>query len=332
MTEKELDVLADLIARELLRDSARAAAPKRPPGPRGPAPVWNQPIKEIAPPPTSQLAAREAAARRGLVEVAPREPRRIRPSALDPRTREVPIGVARHFVLLSDKDWRTLFGAAAPTVLRELRQPGQVAYRETVRAAGPRGELDHVRVLGPFRERSRVVVSRGDAHRLGIDAPVRLPGEYSGAAEVTLVGPAGSVKADAVLAAAHVHLPIEQAEALGIRDGARVSARCGAGGRQVTFHDLVAYVAEESRAELHLDSEEANAAGVRTGDAAVLTDLPRSPASGESKARGRRPLLTERDVDALAARGDSLSPHSPYLITPAARDRARHLGIWREQP
>jgi len=49
-----------------------------------------------------------------------------------------------------------------------------------------------------------------------------------------------------------------------------------------------------------------------------------------SQAPGRRrPLLTERDVAMMAARGETVSAHGPYLLTPAARDRARAMGIWK---
>ena len=61
-------------------------------------------------------------------------------------------------------------------------------------------------------------------------------------------------------------------------------------------------------------------------------DVPGAGVGRAPASRGRRPLVTERDVDAFAARGEILTRHSPYLITPAARDRARSLGIWREQP
>lgn len=336
MEERELDLLADLIAREILERNESPRVQKQPrvtPPRRSPPlvpPIWNQPLKAIAPPMESALAAREAAARRGLVEVAPRNGRRLRPRALDPQLREVPVGVSQRYVLLSDTDWRKLFGGARPTVWRELRQPGQVAYRETVRVVGPRGELDGVRVLGPFRERSRVGLARSLASRLGIGAPVRLPGDFTGAPTVTLVGPQGSTSAAAVVPASHVHLSSEMATALGIAEGDRVSLRCGENARSVTFHNVRAYIGEAHRPELHLDADEANAAGVRTGDPARLVDLAPTPASGRPAGAPRRALLTEQGVDAVAARGETLSAHSPYLITPAARDRARYLGIWRD--
>jgi len=336
MDERDLDRLADLIAREILRSQDAGPPPARPYGyterEHVAAPVWNEPVHGVAPPPDAAVAARAAASRRGLGAAAPGATRRARPVALDPRAREIPIGVAPRYALLTDEDWRALFGAETPAVLRELRQPGQVAWRQTVRLIGPRGELDRIRVLGPFRQRSRVAITMTDARRLGIDAPVRLPGDSRDAPSATLVGPAGSRPVPVVIAAAHVHLSPDRAAQLGLRDGDRVAVRCGGAGRAITLHDVPVYVGAEHRPELHLDADEANAAAVRDGDLAMLVDLPGAAGHGRTAARGRRPLVTERDVAAFAARGEILSRHSPYLITPAARDRARELGIWRESP
>lgn len=336
MDERELDRLADLIAAEILRSQDAGPVPARPYGYTHrepvPPPVWNAPVRGIAPPPDAALAAREASARRGLLAAAPAAVRRARPAALDPQLRQVPIGVAPRYVHLTDEDWRALFGPEHPAVLRALRQPGQVAYRQTVRLLGPRGELDRIRVLGPFRRWSRAAITLTDARRVGLDAPVRLPGDFRDAPTATLVGPAGSRAVPVVVAAAHVHLSPDRAAALGLRDGDRVAARFGRAGRAATLHDLAVYVGEQHVPELHLDADEANAAGVRTGDAALLVDVPGADGARTPASRGRRPLVTERDVDAFAARGETLSRHSPYLITPAARDRARALGIWREQP
>src|SRR5690606_27478789 len=223
------------------------------------------------------------------------------PAALDPRLREVPIGVAPRYVHLTDADWRALFGTEHPAVLRELRQPGQVAYRQTVRLIGPRGELDRIRVLGPVRQRSRAAITLTDAHRVGLEVPVRLPGDFGDAPAATLVGPAGSRAVPVVIAAAHVHLSPDRAAALGLRDGDRVSARCAGGGRAVTLHALPVYVGEARVPELHVDADGANAAGVRTGGVALLVDVPGAGGGRAQASRGRRPLVTERDVDAFAA-------------------------------
>src|SRR5690606_10274739 len=95
MDDRELDRLADLIAAEILRSQDGGAVPARPYGYTDrepvPPPVWNRPVHGVAPPLDAALVAREAAARRGLGATAPAGSRRVLPSALDPRLREVPI-------------------------------------------------------------------------------------------------------------------------------------------------------------------------------------------------------------------------------------------------
>jgi hypothetical protein len=81
--------------------------------------------------------------------------------------------------------------------------------------------------------------------------------------------------------------------------------------------------------EMHLDTDEAYAFGLKGGDLATLVGRPHRNRRRTSAA-GHRPLLTERDVDSVAARGETLSDAAPYRLTPLARDRARALGIWRE--
>jgi hypothetical protein len=80
---------------------------------------------------------------------------------------------------------------------------------------------------------------------------------------------------------------------------------------------------------MHLDTDEANAFGIKDGDIATLVGRARK-ASASPAGRNRTQLITERDVDEIAARGEALSYASPYRLTPSARDRARALGIWRD--
>src|SRR5690606_2119662 len=93
MDERDLDRLADLIAREILRSQDTGPTPARPYGfterEHVPAPVWNEPVQGVAPPPDAVLAARAAASHRGLGAAAPGATRRTRPAALDPRAREI---------------------------------------------------------------------------------------------------------------------------------------------------------------------------------------------------------------------------------------------------
>ena len=251
---------------------------------------------------------------------------------LEGRTgREVTIGVSNRHIHITQAHVEQLFGPGKRlTPDRPITQPGQFAARECLRVAGPGGAVEAVRIVGPTRQATQVELSAQDCRRLGIDAPIRHSGNVAGSAAVRLEGPSGTVELPqgAIIAARHVHVSPADAARFGLTDGDRVTFVVGTGDRQTTLHDVLVRSGSTHATEIHLDTDEANAFGVKTGDVARLVGRPqRKP---RPKSNGRRPVLTERDVAALAAGGQTLGPASPYLITPAARDRAKALGIWVE--
>src|SRR5690606_24178349 len=146
----------------------------------------------------------------------------------------------------------------------------------------------------------------------------------------TVVGPAGSLVVPTVVPAAHAYLDPPSAERFGLSHGRRVHVRCAAARRAITLHDVPGFVRGEFAAELRVAVDEATAAGGGDGDVAPILDPTTPVVAGPPHRTRRRPLLTQRVVDDVAARGEVLSPDAPYLTTPAARDRPRSLGICRE--
>ena len=183
------------------------------------------------------------------------------------------IAVSARHAHLSAATLRQLFGADYELhVRRWLSQIGQFSAEETVSLVGPRGQLDHVRLMGPPRAHDQVELSRTDEIALGIQAPLRVSGDLSGTPGVRVVGPAGSVTLpDGVITARrHIHMSPEDAQSLGVRDRQTVSVRIDSNGRDLTFDDVMVRIAPDFRLELHLDTDEANAAGVTDGDHAQL--------------------------------------------------------------
>ncbi len=146
---------------------------------------------------------------------------------------------------------------------RELSMPGEFLTEEKVRIEGPRGAIDRVSILGPERKAVQVEVSMTDARVLGLNPPVRLSGDLAGSAPLKLVGPAGSldITEGCVVAKRHVHMIPETAAAMGITDGQTVSVAIG-GERAVTFGDTVVRVSPKFADRMHIDYDEANAAGL----------------------------------------------------------------------
>ncbi|MGC9334687.1 MAG: acetate/propionate family kinase [Anaerolineae bacterium] len=187
----------------------------------------------------------------------------------------IPIGVSAHHVHLSQRDVEKLFGEGHElTPKLPLAQPGQFACEEQVRLIGPRGSIDRVRVLGPARSESQVEISRTEGYRLGINAPVRMSGDLDGTPGLTLEGSTGQVelKKGVIYAQRHLHMTPTDARKLGLQDGDIVRMRAD-GEREVVFGDVAVRVSPQYKLEFHLDTDEANAADLNTGDVAFLDSI-----------------------------------------------------------
>lgn len=181
---------------------------------------------------------------------------------------QVPAGVSNRHVHLSQEDLEKLFGAGYElTKLKDLSQQGEFAARETVSVIGPKGIIEGVRILGPVRKETQVEISRTDGFRLGIDAPVRQSGHLEGTPGCLLVGPKGVavLEKGVIVAAIHIHMSPSDAQKANLKDGDKVTVFIG-GQRPVTFHEVLVRVHPRFRLELHLDTDEANAAWLNNGD------------------------------------------------------------------
>lgn len=192
--------------------------------------------------------------------------------------KEVPIGVSARHIHLSRNDIDRLFGNGYElTVMKELSQPGQFAAEETVAVIGPKGRFDKVRILGPARGKSQLEISRTDSFLLGVHPPVRESGRISGTPGIQIEGPAGKVDLDegVIVAARHIHFHTDEARQWGIADKQKLRVKVN-GERPLIFEDVIARVSDQFALDMHIDTDEANAAGVKTGDKAVILDEPQS--------------------------------------------------------
>lgn len=188
--------------------------------------------------------------------------------------KQVPIGVSARHIHLSKEHLGILFGeGAALTEFKPLSQPGQYAANETVAVHGPKGSFATVRILGPVRKETQLEVSRTDAFALGLKPPVRESGNIEGTPGVRIVGPAGEVTVDkgVIVAARHIHFHTSDAEKWGIADKQLLRVRVG-GERGVVFEQVLARVHEQYALDMHIDTDEGNAAGIGTGDFGEIID------------------------------------------------------------
>ncbi|MBU3197075.1 phosphate propanoyltransferase [Clostridium algidicarnis] len=177
---------------------------------------------------------------------------------------KIPVGISNRHVHLSEKDIESLFGKDYKlTKFKDLSQTGQYACNEVLTICGPKGAIERVRVLGPERSKTQVEVLMGDCIKLGVKQHIKLSGDLSGTAGVTLIGPKGSVQLEEglVVAQRHIHMTKEDAKNLGVCNGDIVSIKIDdlRGG---IYSNVAIRANDASKLECHLDIEEANAMGI----------------------------------------------------------------------
>ena len=192
------------------------------------------------------------------------------------RTRKIPVGISARHIHVSQEHLELLFGPGYRlTSIKDLSQPGQFAADERVTLVGPKGVIQKVRILGPVRNRTQVEISRTDCYALGILAPVRESGDISGTPGIVIVGPYGPIKIDegVIIAKRHIHFTPKDAEEFGVSDSQIVLVKTE-GERPLIFDDVVVRVREDFALDMHIDTDEANAAGLSQGsEVTLLKDL-----------------------------------------------------------
>ncbi len=188
----------------------------------------------------------------------------------------IPISISARHVHLSGESVAALFGRGHRlTPDFDLSQPGQFACKETVTLIGPRNRIEGVRILGPVRDQDQVEISRSDEFFLGIDAPVRSSGDTDNTPGVTLLGTAGSVtlRNGVICAHRHIHMHPDDATRFQKAHGDLVDVAVNGGNRDLIFGDVLIRVDQQFRLEMHIDTDEANAAGLQAHDPGALTRL-----------------------------------------------------------
>ena len=187
----------------------------------------------------------------------------------------IKVGVSARHVHLSQQDLETLFGKKELTVKKYL-MGGQFAAEECVTLVSPSlRSIEGVRVLGPVRKQSQVEISRTDTFKLKVSPPVRPSGELKGSAPMALVGPCGSVflNEGTIIANRHIHFNLEDAAKYCVKDNDIVDVEiCSA--KPTRYYNVQVRVHKDFNTEMHIDTDDANAAGIKTGDRVII--LPKN--------------------------------------------------------
>lgn len=176
----------------------------------------------------------------------------------------VPADVSNRHIHLCDADLEVLFGKGHVLHKRkDLTQPGQYSCEERLALEGPEGRIENIRIIGPTRKETQVEITVTDTYKVGIPPVIRLSGDLIGTPGGKLYGPNGEaeLKRGVIVAARHLHLSAEEAGQFGLQNGELVSAE-KMGQRAVRFGNIIVRAGDGHVMELHLDTDEGNAAGI----------------------------------------------------------------------
>ncbi len=188
-------------------------------------------------------------------------------------TRHIPIAISARHVHLTQEAVEQLFGEGHELQVHKwLSQPGQFAAKEQVTLIGPKHSIERVRILGPVRSKCQVEISRTDEFYLGIDAPIRESGHVESTPGITLQGPNGTLtlKEGVICAWRHIHMTPDDAQHFGVDDKDVVEIRIENTERSLTFGNVLIRVSPKYKLEMHIDTDEGNAAELNQQDEGVL--------------------------------------------------------------
>lgn len=192
----------------------------------------------------------------------------LKQTETEPKEQGIRVGVSARHVHLSQSDLETLFGKGYKLTPKKMLMGDQFAAEECVTLVSPSlRTIEGVRVLGPVRSQSQVEVSRTDTFKLKVSPPVRPSGELAGSAPMALVGPKGSVflNEGTIIANRHIHMTPADAAEYGVKDNDIVDVEIE-NSKPTKYYNVQVRVREDFDTEMHIDTDDANAAAIKNGD------------------------------------------------------------------
>ncbi len=178
---------------------------------------------------------------------------------------KVKIGISNRHVHLTKDVYEKLFSDDFK-VDHFIKQEGEFVTDKVVCLKGPKGMIDNVKVLGPFRDYNQVEISQSDAYVLGLKPPVRKSGDLKGASDIILLANDKEVFLEeaCILAKAHIHMNKEVALKYNVLDDQMVNVYFDKE-RSGMIHAFVK-IKDNGVLELHVDRDEANCFLLSNGD------------------------------------------------------------------
>lgn len=176
---------------------------------------------------------------------------------------KIKVNISNRHIHLTKEDFMFLFGNDNLSKRNDLVQTGEYASNLVVSLKGPKGVINNVRIVGPFRSYTQVEVSKTDCYTLGIDAPVRDSGDLSDASYITIINKDKILKRKcAIIAKRHIHISLLEQEKYNL-NSCYVKIT---GEKSGILDDVTIKEGVNSKLELHLDYDDANAFLLKNGD------------------------------------------------------------------
>jgi len=176
---------------------------------------------------------------------------------------------ARH-IHLSEKDKNVLFGKDYKfTIEKKLSQIGHFAAKEKITLKN-KDKILTARVLLPLRAETQVELSMTDCKFLDLKPVLKLSGDIKNSSGITLVGPKRELKlkTGAIVAKRHLHLSEIDAKNWKLKNKQKVLIQIK-GERALVLQNVIIRIGV-GLTRLHLDTDEANASGIKNGETVYL--------------------------------------------------------------
>jgi len=178
---------------------------------------------------------------------------------------KIPVEISARHMHLSKTDFEKLYGKEKNLIfIKKLSQPGEFASKETITLVKGNNKIENVRILGPLRKKSQVELSLTDAYQLKLNPlpSIKVSGDLTNTTKINAKGPRGNIKLPVMIAQRHLHCTEKQAKKLKLKNNQKVSIKIN-GERETTFHNIIVRISNNYDLSLHLDTDEANSAGIK---------------------------------------------------------------------
>ena len=178
---------------------------------------------------------------------------------------KVRVEVSARHVHLCQKDLESLFGPGYELkIKRFLSQPGQFLSEEKVNIKINDKKIANVSVLGPARRETQVEISLTDARKLRTDVPIRESGDIVDSPGCILESSRGKIiiEKGLIVAKRHIHVNSNDNAAQIFKNGEECNLKVETKDRSIIFCKTVVRISDNFKFAAHLDTDEANAAGI----------------------------------------------------------------------